>query len=79
MHYSPVFGSHYPDWLRRLLELPKGIQCHATFGNVFCAIDPMAFLEVFAQWTCCVRDKTNGEVVSLDGMALHATKGDPTI
>lgn len=71
------FGELREDWLRGFLELPNGIPSHDTFRNVFCAIDPKAFLEVFARWTCCVRDKSDGEIVAFDGKALRGTKGGP--
>jgi len=70
-----AFGELREDWLRGFLELPNGIPSHDTFRNVFCAIDPEAFLEVFARWTCCVREKGGGEIVAFDGKALRGTKG----
>lgn len=69
------FGELREDWLSGFLELPNGIPSHDTFRNVFCAIDPEAFLEVFARWTCCVREKSSGEIIAFDGKALRGTKG----
>lgn len=72
-----IFGELREDWLDRFLELPVGIPSPDTSRNLFCAIDPESFLELFARWTCCVRDKTSGELVGFDGKALRCTKGGP--
>ncbi len=70
-----AFGELREDWLRGFLELPNGIPSHDTFRNVFSAIAPASFLELFARWTSCVREKGDGEIVAFDGKALRGTKG----
>ena len=68
------FGQLREDWLRGFLELPNGIPSHDTFRNVFCAIDPACFLELFTRWTMAVCSETDGEIVAFDGKALRGTK-----
>jgi len=64
-----TFGKAQHEWLRRFLELPKGIPSHDTFNRVFCAIKPEAFLECFVQWTQSLRSTVGREIVALDGKA----------
>jgi hypothetical protein len=63
-----AFGELRENWLRGFLELPSGIPSHDTFRNVFSAIAPASFLEIFARWTSCVREKGDGEIVAFDGV-----------
>lgn len=65
------WGQAKEDWLRTLLLLPNGIPSHDTFGRVFAALDPNAFLAMFVRWMDDVFERTEGEVVAIDGKTLR--------
>lgn len=66
-----LFGKSKEKWFKTFLHLPNGIPSHDTFGRVFSRLDPLAFQECFSRWIACVREKTDGDVVSLDGKTLR--------
>lgn len=66
-----LFGKAKEAWFRNFLELPHGIPSHDTFGRVFARLDPHEFGKCFQQWIECVREKTNGEIISIDGKTLR--------
>jgi predicted transposase YbfD/YdcC len=65
------FAEIREDWFRTFLELPNGIPSHDTFGRFFAALDPEAFSRCFASWMAAVAEKTEGEVVAIDGKTLR--------
>ena len=65
------WGQAQEDWLRTLLVLPNGIPSHDTFGRVFAALDATAFAEMFVRWMADVFERTDGEVVAIDGKTLR--------
>ena len=72
-----AWGKLNEDWLRKFLDLPNGIPSHDTFRAVFGSLEPDLFLDAFATWVGCVREKHGGEVIALDGKGLRGTKGEP--
>jgi predicted transposase YbfD/YdcC len=66
-----LFGQSKMEWFKTFLSLPNGIPSHDTFGRVFARLDPEAFQRCFVRWMACVREKTEGEVVSLDGKTIR--------
>lgn len=66
-----LFGEAKKKWFKSFLRLPSGIPSHDTFGRVFSRLDPQAFQECFMRWMQCVREKTGGDVVSVDGKTLR--------
>jgi predicted transposase YbfD/YdcC len=66
-----TFGQAKEDWLRGFLELPHGIPSHDTFGRVFAALDPEQFRECFIRWTQTASEKSQGEIVPIDGKKLR--------
>ena len=65
------FGESKRDWLSGLLDLSNGIPSHDTFARVFAALDPQAFTDCFISWTSALADKTDGQVIALDGKRLR--------
>jgi len=65
------WGQAKEDWLRTLLALPNGIPSHDTFGRVFAALNPNAFAAMFVRWMADVFERTEGEVVAIDGKTLR--------
>jgi len=72
-----VWGELNEKWLRKIIGLPNGIPSHDVFRNVFSALDPEHFVEAFMLWVDGVRERSDDEVVALDGKALRGTKGNP--
>lgn len=68
------YGKAKEDWLSTFLDLPKGIPSHDTFGRVFTWLNPEQFQARFMRWTQELCEKTEGQLVSLDGKKLRASK-----
>lgn len=66
-----LFGQAKEQWFRRFLELPHGIPSHDTFSRVFALIDAEQFQESFRNWIAAVEERTEGEIVALDGKQLR--------
>jgi predicted transposase YbfD/YdcC len=73
------FGHAKYDWLHRFIPLPNGIPSHDTFGRVFARLDPEQFQACFRRWIQTVAQRTNGQIMPIDGKTLrHSyTPGDP--
>ena len=65
------FGNAKIDWFRKFLSLDNGIPSHDTFGRIFAALNPEAFATCFVSWIQAVAEKTDGEVVAIDGKTLR--------
>lgn len=65
------YGQSKELWLRTFLDLPGGIPSHDTFTRVFSRLDPEAFSRCFRSWVGAIQEKTEGEIVSLDGKRLR--------
>lgn len=68
-----LFGKAKESWFRTFLELANGIPSHDTFGRVFSRLDPEQFRLCFQKWIQCVRTKTDGEIISIDGKTLRGS------
>lgn len=66
-----LFGKAKEKWFRGFLELPHGIPSHDTFGRVFALLDPEQFQQCFRKWVEAVAERTQGQVVALDGKQLR--------
>lgn len=66
-----LFGQSKEQWFRKFLELPHGIPSHDTFGRVFALIDPEQFQARFRDWIAAVAERTEGEIIALDGKQLR--------
>jgi predicted transposase YbfD/YdcC len=66
-----LFGKSKEKWFRGFLELPHGIPSHDTFGRVFGRIEPEQFQECFREWIAAVEERTEGQVIALDGKQLR--------
>ena len=67
------FGESKLGWLRGLLPYERGIPSHDTLGRAFGQIEPSAFERCFRAWTRRVQEKTDGEVVALDGKTARGS------
>ena len=63
-------------WFRKKLKLKlkNGIPSHDTFERVFSLIDPKELEACFFSWVNEVNTLTKGEIVSIDGKTLCASK-----
>ncbi len=66
-----LFGQAKERWFRTFLELPHGIPSHDTFSRVFALIDAEQFQESFRTWVAAVEERTQGEIIALDGKQLR--------
>lgn len=66
-----LFGKAKEKWFKEFLELPHGIPSHNTFGRVFALLDPEQFQQCFRKWIEAVAERTQGEIVALDGKQLR--------
>ena len=66
-----MFGRSKEEWFKTFLELPGGIPCHDTFGEVFSRLDPGQFQSCFMGWTRKVAQLAQGEVVAIDGKTVR--------
>lgn len=65
------YGNKKKKFLARFLELPNGIPSHDTFGRVFSLLDGEAFQSCFFEWVRSVQEKTDGQVIAIDGKQLR--------
>lgn len=66
-----AFGHAKRAWLARLIDLSHGVPSHDTLGRLFARLDPRAFERCFAAWMARVHQRTDGEVVAVDGKTLR--------
>jgi predicted transposase YbfD/YdcC len=69
-----TFGKSKEKWLRKYLELPKGIPAHDTFNRVLSAINPTEFHNCFMDWVSLLYEKISKEIISIDGKTIRRTK-----
>jgi len=56
------------------LELRNGIASHDTFQRVFQLIDPAEFEACFLAWIGAIAQKTDGEIISIDGKTVCGSR-----
>lgn len=68
-----LYGRTKRSWLKKVLELPKGIPSHDTFGRVFARLDPDEFGRTFMEWVQAINELTKGQVIAIDGKQLRGS------
>ena len=66
-----LFGQRRQRWLEQFLKLSHGIPSHDTFGRVFALVSAEAFQAHFAQWMQAVFERSQGQVIAIDGKRLR--------
>jgi predicted transposase YbfD/YdcC len=66
-----LFGEAKEKWFKGFLKLPHGIPSHDTFGRVFRLLNGEQFQRCFREWITAVEERTQGQVVALDGKQLR--------
>lgn len=71
-----MYAKQMEQWLKDKigLDLEFGIPSHDTYRRVFELMDPHAFRMAFIEWAESLRSPATGEVISIDGKALRATR-----
>lgn len=67
------FGRAKREWFETFLDLENGIPSHDTFRRVLGKLKPSEFQRCFLSWIESVQERTNGEVIAIDGKALRGT------
>jgi predicted transposase YbfD/YdcC len=73
-----LYGRTKRSWLKKVLELPKGIPSHDTFGRVFARLDPQEFGRTFMEWVQAINELTQGQVIAIDGKQLRGSASPVT-
>lgn len=68
-----AFGEGKAAWLKQWLALPNGIPSPDTFQRVFAHLDAAAFHERFIGWVQAVFERTEGQVIAIDGKTGRGT------
>ena len=68
------YGTIKKEWLESFLELPNGIPSHDTFNRFFAALDADEFEKCFLSWVKDIRQRTHGEIVSVDGKTIRGSR-----
>lgn len=65
------FGESKKEWFESFLELENGIPSHDTIARVFARIKPEEFQSRFLRWVETISERTEKEVVAIDGKKLR--------
>ena len=65
------FAAGRQEWLSRYVDLSEGTPSHDTFSRVFALLDPEPFAQCFVGWVAAIQEKTEGEIVAIDGKTLR--------
>ena len=69
-----AFGHARLDWLRRFAPFEHGVPSHDTVRRVFALVDRGHFERSFAAWAHDAVDKTDGQVIAVDGKRLRRAR-----
>lgn len=65
------FAEARKDWFAKYVDLRNGIPSHDTLARVFAQLDPKEFEKGFFSWIQSVYQKTQGEVIAIDGKTIR--------
>lgn len=68
------FGNEKREWLSRYVDLTHGIPSHDTLGRFFALLNPGEFQKGFLTWVRSIHQKTDGEVIAIDGKTLRRSQ-----
>lgn len=69
-----LFGNSKRAWFEQFLESPHGIPSHDTFGRIFRRLDAERFQQRFYEWAQHICERSQGEIVAIDGKQLRGSK-----
>jgi predicted transposase YbfD/YdcC len=67
------YGASKENWLRTFLGLKNGVPSADTFARVFSLIKPKDFERWFLEWIRSLAEKTNGDIIHIDGKTLRSS------
>ncbi len=67
------FGNMRCDWLQEKGFFQTGLSVHDTIARIISRLDPAQFQRCFIRWTQAVSERTDGEIIAIDGKALRST------
>lgn len=68
------FGKARTEWLGKYVDLSEGVASHDTFGRLFAQLAPHEFEKSFLSWIQGVYQKTDGEVIAIDGKTVRGSR-----
>jgi len=66
-----LFAASREDWLRKYIELPRGIPSYDTFRRIFLILEPSSLKECLICWAEGLKGMTGGLVIALDGKTIR--------
>ncbi|MDX7990834.1 ISAs1 family transposase [Xenorhabdus littoralis] len=67
------FGNMRRNWLQEKGFFQTGLPVHDTIVRIISRLDPVQFQHCFIRWTQAVSERTDGEIIAIDGKALRGT------
>ncbi|WFQ78877.1 ISAs1 family transposase [Xenorhabdus sp. SF857] len=67
------FGETHFDWLQEKGLFPTGLPVHDTIARIISRLDPTQFQHCFIQWVQAVSERTEGEIIAIDGKRLRGS------
>ena len=67
------FGEDQLPWLRQFLPYHNGVPSHDCLGKIFAHLDHEQFNQAFIQWTAGLSERTQGQVIGIDGKRLRGS------
>lgn len=68
-----AFGEDQLEWLRKFFPYSNGVPSHDCLGKVFAHLDHARFSEAFTQWAEGLSERTQGQVISIDGKRMRGS------
>ena len=65
------YGQAQAEWFKQVLDMPHGIPSLDTFRRVLARLDPDEFTQCFLTWTQALSERSEGEIVAVDGKTLR--------
>ena len=68
------FGREKLEWLRRFAPFRNGVPSHDCIANVVSRLSPKGFQACLLSWTRAAAQRTDGEVIALDGKTARGSR-----
>ncbi|WP_458736075.1 ISAs1 family transposase [Zobellella taiwanensis] len=67
------FGEVHLDWFQQKGLFPDGVPVHDTIARIVSRLDPAQFQQSFIRWAQSVNERTEGELIAIDGKVLRGS------
>jgi predicted transposase YbfD/YdcC len=68
-----LFGEAHLEWLQRNGLFSNGLPVHDTIARIISRIQPEQFQNVFVRWMQATSERTDGELIAIDGKTLRSS------